>query len=310
MTSNISGNQALKSWGLLLILSLIWGSSFILIKKGLVIFSAAEVGAYRIFSAAVVLLPYSLPKLRKLNKKQVGNLILVGLVGSFIPAFLFAEAQTQLSSSITGVLNALTPLFVVLIGALFFGSKVTKQNALGLLIAFCGVFILITQRQGSSMNPFQGINAYALLVILATVCYGLNLNLIKQRFVELKSIDITAISLLMVLPASIILLVTSTNFTAKLQYMDGALEAVGYLTILGVMGTAVALVLFNGLVKIASPVFASTVTYLIPIVAISWGVIDGEVLLPGHYIGIAAVIVGVWVGNRKKKRAVPSTSTR
>lgn len=289
----------LQNWALLIILSLIWGSSFILIKRGLEVFSPGEVGAYRIVAAATFLLPLSLPRLKKLNKKQVENLIIIGLLGSFIPAFLFPTAQTRLSSSLTGVLNALTPLFVVIIGALFFSSKITRRNALGLVIAFIGVLILITLKEGSGLDSFTGINAYALFVILACLCYGFNLHLIKTRFDSLKSIEITALSLLMVLPMALIYLLVGTQFSYKLATYDGAWNALGFVTLLGVMGTALALILFNVMVKKSSPIFASSVTYLIPVVAIFWGVLDGEVLLFGHYIGIVAVIAGVWVGNRK-----------
>ncbi|WP_215225267.1 DMT family transporter [Echinicola shivajiensis] len=310
MTPNQSGDQSLRSWLLLAFLSLIWGSSFILIKKGLLVFSAGEVGAYRIVSAAIVLLPLSIPKLKKLNKKQLFNLVIAGMVGSFIPAFLFATAQTQISSSITGVLNALTPLFVVIIGALFFGARITTRNSIGLIIAFLGVLVLISVKTGAGFSGLTDINAYALLVILATVCYGINLNIIKHWFVKLRPVEITAISLLLVLPVALGYLLFATDFTHKLSHIEGAKLAAGYLTILGVLGTAFALIIFNGLVKIASPVFASMVTYLIPIVAIAWGVIDGEVLLPGHYIGILAVIAGVWIGNRKKaKQLSPSSSS-
>lgn len=307
MAPNQAGDHTLKSWLLLALLSLIWGSSFILIKKGLAVFSPGEVGAYRIVSAALVLLPLSLPKLKKLNRKQLTNLIVAGLVGSFIPAFLFAKAQTQLSSSITGVLNALTPLFVVLIGALFFGSKVTGRNIWGLLIAFLGVLILISVND-TGFDGLANINAYAFFVILATLCYGINLNIIKHWFLELKPVEITAISLLLVLPVALLYLMAGTDFSFKIVHEDGALLAVFYLTILGVLGTAIALIIFNGLVKIATPMFASMVTYLIPIVAIAWGIFDGEVLLVGHYIGIIAVILGVWTGNKKRK-ARPVIST-
>lgn len=295
-----TNHSNLKNWGLLVVLALIWGSSFILIKRGLEVFSPGEVGAYRIVAAATFLLPLSLPRIKFLTSEQAQNLILIGLLGSFIPAFLFPTAQTRLSSSLTGVLNALTPLFVVIIGALFFRSKITRRNALGLVIAFIGVLILITLKEGSGLDSITGINGYAFFVILACICYGFNLHLIKSRFVSLKSIEITAISLLMVLPLALIYLMAGTEFSYKLVTHDGALRALGFVTLLGVMGTAIALILFNIMVKTASPIFASSVTYLIPVVAIFWGVLDGEVLLFGHYIGIAAVILGVWVGNRKK----------
>lgn len=292
--------NSLKNWALLVILTLIWGTSFILIKRGLEVFSPGEVGAYRMVAAATLLLPLSLPKIKNLSKTQVKNLLIAGLLGSFIPAFLFPMAQTQLSSSLTGVLNALTPLFVVLVGAVFFNTKITRRNALGLFIAFIGVIILVAYKEGGNWgDSLAGINAYALFVIAACICYSFNLHVIKTRFTKLKSIEISSISLLMILPLALIYLFAGTHFSYKLITHPKAWEALGYLTILGMVGTATALVLFNIMVKSASPFFASLVTYTIPIVAIMWGVLDGEVLLLGHYLGIAGVILGVWIGNRK-----------
>lgn len=299
MAKDIQAENALKAWGFLVILALIWGSSFILIKRGLEVFSPGEVGAFRIVAAGLVLLPLSLPRIKTLNKRQVKNLLIVGMVGSFIPAFLFAKAQTQLSSSLTGVFNAMTPLFVVIIGALFFNARITKRNTIGLIIAFLGVVVLLTVKEGSGWGTFTDINSYAFFVLLACVCYGVNLNIIKYRFVELKPVAITAISLLMVLPMALLYLFAFTNFSFKIMHVEGAIAAAGYITLLGVMGTALALMLFNIMVKVATPVFASSVTYLIPIVAIFWGLLDGEVLLAGHYLGFIAVILGVWIGNRK-----------
>lgn len=297
--STTQSENSLKNWALLAILTLIWGTSFILIKRGLEVFSPGEVGAYRMVAAAMLLLPLSLPKIKNLSKTQVKNLILAGMLGSFIPAFLFPMAQTQLSSSLTGVLNALTPLFVVLVGALFFNTRITQRNGLGLLIAFIGVLILVTYKEGGGWDALTGINGYALFVIGACICYAFNLHVIKTRFSKLKSIEISSISLLMILPLALIYLFAGTQFSYKLVTHPRAWEALGYITVLGMVGTATALILFNIMVKSASPFFASLVTYTIPIVAIMWGVLDGEVLLLGHYIGIAGVILGVWIGNRK-----------
>ena len=297
--SSPTSENSLKNWSLLVILTLIWGSSFILIKRGLEVFSPGEVGAYRMVAAASLLLPLSLPRIKQLSKTQVKNLLVTGLLGSFIPAFLFPIAQTQLSSSLTGVLNALTPLFVVLVGALFFNTTITKRNGLGLVIAFLGVLILVTFKEGGGWDSLTDINAYALYVIAACICYSINLHFIKTRFTKLKSIEISSISLLMILPLALLYLFAGTDFSYKMATHPRAWEALGYVTILGMVGTASALILFNIMIKSASPLFASLVTYTIPIVAILWGVLDGEVLLLGHYFGIAAVIMGVWVGNRK-----------
>jgi len=299
MEAEQTAGQPLKSWLLLILLALIWGSSFILIKKSLLIFSPGEVGAFRIVTAGLVMLPLSMPRLKQLNQQQVKYLIIIGLVGSFIPAFLFAKAQTQLSSSLTGVLNALTPLMVIVIGSLLFGSTISRRNATGLLIAFIGVGILVLFQSGSGWDVFSGINYYAFFVLAATVCYGFNVNIIKYKFVLLKPVAITAISLMMVLPLAAIYLFAYTQFSFKLVHVPGGWLAAGYITLLGVVGTALALIIFNVMVKLVSPVFASSVTYLIPIVAIFWGVIDGETLLLWHYVGILTVILGVWIGNKK-----------
>lgn len=298
MTQNAT-EKSLLNWVLLLVLTVIWGSSFILIKMGLEVFTPGEVGAYRMVAAASLLLPLSLPRIRQLSKTQVIHLLITGLLGSFIPAFLFPIAQTQLSSSLTGVLNALTPLFVVLVGALFFNTSITKKNGLGLAIAFVGVLVLVTFKEGGSWESLTDINAYALFVIAACICYSINLHFIKARFTQLKSIEISSISLLLILPLALVYLLAGTEFSSKLSTQPQAWEALGYVTILGMVGTATALILFNIMIKSASPFFASLVTYTIPIVAILWGVLDGEVLLFGHYLGIAAVILGVWIGNRK-----------
>ncbi|MDN3689575.1 DMT family transporter [Cyclobacterium jeungdonense] len=291
-----------KHWGMLVVLALIWGSSFILIKKALLVFSAGEVGALRIVTAATVLLPLAMPQLKRLQNKQLGYLLSIGFVGSFIPAFLFATAQTNLSSSLAGVINALTPLMVVTVGAFFFGTRITNRNALGLLIAFAGVGILVMAgSEGKGWAVFSSINLYGLLVVGATICYGLNVNIIKFRVQEIEAKVITAVSLMMVLPLAAIYLWGFTDFSFKLLHMEGSWIAAGYIAALGIIGTAAALVLFNTMVKLVTPVFASSVTYLVPMVALFWGVLDGESLFLFHYVGIFAVIMGVWLGNRKSK---------
>jgi drug/metabolite transporter (DMT)-like permease len=292
-------SQLLKSWSLLIVLAVIWGSSFILIKKSLLVFSPGEVGAFRILTAGLVMLPLSMPGIKNLTREQLTYLLIVGLVGSFIPAFLFAKAQTQLPSSLTGVLNALTPLMVVLIGAWLFRSRISRQNSWGLMIAFIGVGILVLFRADQGWDIFAGINAYAFFVILATLCYGFNVNIIKYKFVSITPVAITAISLLMVLPMAAIYLLAFTEFSFKLVHVEGGWRAGAYVLLLGVVGTAFALIIFNTMVKLVSPVFAASVTYLIPLVAIFWGVLDGETLLFWHYVGILAVILGVWIGNKK-----------
>lgn len=298
MVDKLKQHNALP-WLLLFILALIWGSSFILIKKGLVVFSAGEVGSIRILTASLFLLPLALPRLKNLKARQWKLLLLTGLLGNFFPAFLFAVAQTQLSSSITGVLNALTPLFVLLIGALFFVQKIELKSGLGLLVGFIGTaFLVLTGSPGHAGD----INYYAFFVVLATICYGINLNLIKYYFKELTAIEITSISLFLVGPLAGLYLFSNTEFIYNISTKDGAWLAFFFVFLLGVLGTAIALILFNHLVKLTTPVFTSFVTYLIPIVAVIWGILDGEVLLPGHLLGMAAIIIGVFIATWKRRK--------
>lgn len=290
-------NTNLLAWGLLFVLSLIWGSSFILIKRGLDVFSSGEVGAIRIVSAAVFLLPFAIQNLRSLERKHWLLLFSVGMFGSFLPAFLFAEAETHLPSSVAGILNALTPLFTMLIGAIFFMQKITVKTATGLLIGFAGTMVLML----AGADGF-GFNFYGLYVIIATIFYGANLNLIKFRIPDLTARTITSISLLIVGPIAVAYLVFFSDVPYKMQHAEGALMSLGAIVLLGCMGTAIALILFNQLVKITSPIFTSSVTYLIPIVAVLWGLMDNETLYAGHYIGLVLIVAGVYLANRSRRR--------
>lgn len=288
------------AWGILAILSIVWGSSFILIKRGLDVFDAGEVGAIRILAACLFMVPLSIPQLRKLTKRHLKLLFLIGLVGSFIPAFLFALGQTKLDSGITGVLNGLTPIFTLIIGGLFFAQKFTKANYIGIAMAFIGTAVLLAAGSGGKLGA---INYYALFIVLATICYGTNLNVIKNYLADLNPVVITSVSILLVGPFAGIYLLAATDFDQKLANVDGAFAALGYICLLGVMGTSLALMLFNKLVQITTPIFSSTVTYLIPIVALAWGIWDGEELILGQIIGIATILAGVFITNRKKKVA-------
>ncbi|MEQ8572932.1 DMT family transporter [Fulvivirga sp.] len=291
------------AWVLMAVLSLIWGSSFILIKRGLDVFSAGEVGAIRIIAASTFLLPFAIKGLKNVQRKDWVLLLCVGLFGSFIPAFLFAKAQTQIPSSVAGILNALTPLFTMIIGAVFYSQKFTAKTVLGLIIGFGGTVVLILAGTGGDLSA---LNYYALLVVLATIFYGANLNLIKFKIPDLRARTITSISLMLVGPLAIAYLFIMTPFVDKLASEEGAYFSLGAIVLLGVMGTAIALILFNQLVKITTPIFTSSVTYLIPIVAVIWGILDGEQLFLGHYLGMAAIIFGVYLANRKKKPIQPA----
>jgi drug/metabolite transporter (DMT)-like permease len=281
---------------LLIVLALIWGTSFILVKRGLVVFGADELGSLRIVAASLFLLPAALLRLREVKKTHGWKLLLTGLMGSFIPAFLFAVAQTRLESSVTGIMNGLTPIFTVLVGAWFFNIKITPRIGGGIFIGFVGSILLIMAGSGGDISNF---NYYALFVVAAAIFYGINLNFIKYQLPDLKALTITSWSVVLVGPLAAIYLFGFSDFVHKATNTQGAAKAIGYIVLLGIMSTSLALILFNKLVKMATPLFASSVTYLIPIVAVFWGVWDGEQLLLGHYLGMLAIISGVYLANRK-----------
>jgi drug/metabolite transporter (DMT)-like permease len=292
----MADNNRGTAFFLLIILTLIWGTSFILIKQGLKIFAPDEVGALRVTSAALFLLPAAFMRIKELTKDNYWKLFLSGMMGIFIPAFLFATAQTRMDSSVAGMLNTLTPIFTLMIGAIIFRQKFKTLAVVGILLGFLGAILLMFARSGGSLGA---INIFALLILVACILYGSNLNFIKYKITDLKALTITSISLLLISPLAIVYLFGFTDFVTKVQTVEGAWRACGFIVLLGIMSTAIATFLFNRLVKISTPIFASSVTYLMPIVAVGWGLLDGESLGIGHFIGMAAVIVGVYLSNRK-----------
>ncbi|MEQ9285482.1 MAG: DMT family transporter [Cyclobacteriaceae bacterium] len=284
------------AWILLVSIALIWGTSFILIKKSLQVFTPGELGALRITMAFLALMPVAVRAIPKLPTSKLPILFILGMNGSFIPAFLFAIAQTRLESSITGVINAITPIFVIVIGVLFFRHKVKWINTVGILLGFSGTVILLL---GASGFDISGINYYAFFVVLATVLYGTNINLIKQYTPDIRALHITAVSLFMTSPFCFVYLFGFTDLVQKISLEPDFITAFFYISVLGVIGTAGALVLFNRLIQVSSPVFASSVTYLIPLVALMWGIWDGENINLYQFIGMAIVLSGVWLANRR-----------
>ena len=281
-------------WGYLLLLSLIWGSSFILIKKGLVGLTAFQLGSLRIIFAALFLLVIGFRSLMKIPHHQWKYIALTSLFGTFIPAYLFAIAQTQIDSSISSILNSLTPLNTLLIGALFFSLDFRRNQIFGVLIGLVGSALLIWN--GAVHHPNQNYY-YAFLVLIASICYATNVNLIKKYLSDLPPLSITTGNFLVLLfPALAVLY--STDFFA-MTYGEEVQESVLYILILGVLGTGIANIIFFKLIQISSPVFATSVTYLIPVVAFFWGMLDQELLTPVQLFGAFIVLVGVYLSARK-----------
>ena len=265
-------------------------------KRGLVVFSAWELGSLRVAAASIFLLPVAFVKLRDLEAPHYPKLFASGLMGIFFPAFLFALAQTKLESSVTGIMNSLTPICTLLVGVIFFQQQFRRQSIIGIVLGLAGTVILVLANTGGKLG---GVNFFAVFVILACIFYATNLNFIKYRITDLKALTITSVSLMLIGPLALIYLFGFTDFTHKLQTHDGAWVAFGYILLLGFMSTSLATILFNKLVKISSPLYTSSVTYLIPVVAVLWGLFDGESLYFGHFAGMAAIILGVYLANRK-----------
>lgn len=280
---------------ILLMLSLIWGSSFILMKRGLEVFSSVQVGAFRLVIAALALSPVVIANFGPAIRKKLRYFAVVGLVGNGIPAFLFAAAQTRITSSTAGALNALTPLFTLLLGVWLFQMPFNRSKVWGVIIGLLGAMVLILLRGNGLFDPNW---AWGLLVVLATLMYGTSVNTVSRFLRDVKPVVTAAVPLVLAgVPATVILF--STDFIDRLV-LPGALEAVGYLSILGLVGSAASLVAFNKLIQMSGPIFASTTTYLMPIVALFWGFLDGELLGWPHVLGMLAILIGIWLVNRKR----------
>lgn len=288
-------NKVLQ-WFTLALLALTWGSSFILMKKGLNYFTSTEVAAYRMTIAMIVLLPFSLRNLAKI-KAKFWPLLAVGLFGSAIPAFLFAIGQTVVPSALTGILNSMTSLFTLVIGVLVFRLKTYTTQVIGVFVALIGALGLIGFQ---NLLDFGTYGQYSLLIVAAAGCYGVGVNVIKAHLHEMRPTHITSLSFLIVAPVLAIYLFGFTEFTHKLATKPESWWGLLYISILGIVGTAIAVVVFNKLIKNTTAVFASSVTYLIPIVALGWGLVDGEQIDPRDILYMVLILVGIFLINMKR----------
>jgi drug/metabolite transporter (DMT)-like permease len=282
-------------WTIFILLGLVWGSSFILMKRGLEVYPHSQVAALRMTIAFLCLLPVALRYLYKTNSKALKNIFMVGLLGNFIPAFLFTKAQTGLSSSLVGVLNSLTPLFTVIIGFILFRNRSTKTNIIGVFLGLAGAIgLLMVDGTANFGNNFS----FGIYVIVATALYATSVNIIKSKLQKLHPVQIASLALFFVGPLAVAYLIT-TNFTSVVVNHPRALEGLGYIALLAIFGTALSVIIFNKLIQMTSALFASSVTYLMPVVAVMWGVIDHEVIALEHYFWIILILFGVYLVNKK-----------
>lgn len=282
------------NWIIFSLLCIIWGSSFILMKGGMHVLSPYQVASIRIISAGLVLLPFSLKALRHIPKEKRGVVVLSGLLGSFFPAYLFCIAETKIDSALAGIMNALTPLFVIITGISFFQLKVKKLQLLGIIVGFIGLSLLVAAGSNISLEYFS----YSLLVLLATLLYGINVNMVGKHMQGIGSIEIASMAFVFLLIPCLIILYFTGYFALPLTE-DAYLLSTGASAILGIFGTAVASVLFYMLVKRAGALFASMVTYGIPFVAIGWGIWGGEQVNLIQVTCCGIILIGVYLANKK-----------
>ena len=287
---------SLRKWGTLVILSLIWGSSYILIKKGLTGLTPIQLGSLRVIVTTIIIAPIGYQKIKHIPKQKMKWVALSAFVGSFFPAYLFAFAETEISSSITAVMVSLTPLFTLLISVFVFGEELLKKQVFGVLIGFTGIIVLINNELFSSSFNIL----YIMFIVLAAFCYAINANVLKYKLSNIPALGIVFMSFLfMFIPAFIILCFSDFPFS---DFTSDPLiiESIIYIVILALFGTAIAKVLYIKLLAISTPVFSVSTTYLMPVVAIFWGLLDGEEFKLTQFTGTAIILLGVYLVTKKR----------
>jgi drug/metabolite transporter (DMT)-like permease len=284
-----------KKWLYLLGLSLIWGSSFILIKKSLIGLSPLQVGSLRIVFSSIIIFLIGFNKIKTIQKDKW--VAVSAIIGTFLPAFLFAYAETQIDSAVASILNSLVPMNTVLIGLAVFKISTTKRQSIGVIIGFIGTAVLIIS--GSDLNPDQNY-MYSGLVIICSILYATNVNLIKKYLYDVNAVAIAAGQFSVIFIPSLIVLLYSDFFKIDLINNKIIHESLLYVLLLSFFGTAMAKILFNKLIQISSPVFASSVTYSMLIVSVIWGILDGELFNSSQAIATVLIIIGVYLSNKKK----------
>lgn len=290
-------NSTLK-WVYLVVLSIIWGSSFILIKKGLVGLTPIQLGSVRILFTAFFLILVGWKSLKTINKGTWKWIIISGILGTGIPVYLFAYAETEIDSAVAAILNSGVPLLTLILGLVIFGAKFIKRQLIGILLGLCGAIALILI--GAQVNPDQNY-WYAILVILATLLYAINVNIIKTHLQDISALAIATGNFIFIIIPAAILLATTGFFKTEVLQNPEVQTSLGFILLLALLGTAVAKVMFNKLVQISNPVFASSVTYLMPIISVMWGILDGEKFTWWQLVASLVIISGVYLVNSKPK---------
>ena len=286
-----------KKWVYLIILSIIWGSSYILIKKTLIGLTPLQLGGLRVVFTSLILLIIGYSSLKKIPKDKWKWIFATGYIGSFFPSFFFAFAQTEIDSGVAAILNSLTPLATLIIGVVFYKFIIDSKQIIGVIIGLVGSFFLIYE--GSTINPDQNL-LFVGFIIIASICYATSVNMLKVHLQDVPAISIALGNFLCILPPAIVILFYSGFMSLDIANDKEVQTSLFYIIILSIFGSAFAKILFNKFIQIASPVFASSVTYTLPIVAIMWGFMDGETISLRQFLATAIILVGVFLANKKK----------
>ena len=295
MPENTELREKIINWTLFILLSFIWGSSFVLMKEGMQVLSPFQVAALRILSAGAVLIPFTYRALKEVPKNKLGLVALSGIIGSFIPAFLFCLAETKIDSSLAGILNALTPFFTILVGIAFFELKAERKKIIGILIGFVGLILLFT---GNGHIDFKNVS-YSSFIFVATILYGLNVNMVGKHMKGIGSINIATLAFVFLIFPCLLILFFTGYFSLPLVHKEYLISTTAS-AVLGIMGTAVASILFYMLIKRAGAVFSSTVTYGIPFVAVFWGLLLNEQITIWQVLSLSVILLGVYLANSNK----------
>lgn len=293
-------HQKWTNWLVFALLSIVWGSSFILMKEGLKAFTPYQVASLRMLSAGIILLPFAFKAFKLIPRQKMGLVILSGILGNFIPAYLFCIAETQIDSSLAGILNSLTPMFTIIVGVVFFKVQTSAIKIMGLIIGFIGLSFLLAAGKDVSLHNLS----FTALVLLATLFYGINVNLVGRYMQNMGSLNIASIAFaFLIVPSACVLYFTGyfqNDFTSP-----AVLHSLMASSLLGIVGTSIATILFYFLVKRAGILFGSLVTYGIPIIAVGWGLIYGESLSLSQVFCLLIILLGVYIVNRGNLNFIP-----
>ena len=292
-------NSNYLKWIFLFSLALLWGSSFILIKKGLDGFSPLQLTALRVLITGIFLVIIGFQKVKQIKKSQWKWIIISGFIGTMFPTLLFSYAETEIDSTIASILNSTVPLLALITGVLFFSKQFFKKQFTGVVVGLVGSVLLILA--GASLNPNQNY-WFAVLPVIASLMYAFNANILKSYLEDISALGIATGSFLVLIPPAFVILIFTGFFDVEFLAQETVQTSLGYIVLLALFGTALAKILFNRLIQLSDPVFSTSVTYLIPVVALFWGFLDGEKFNLYQLAAGVVILFGVYISNRKKKQ--------